>query len=178
LKIREAIPEDASGIARVHVNAWQATYPGIVPDQVLENLSYERNEQYWQGILSDPQNQSIVLVAEHPYAGIVGFASAGPERSGNFPYQAELYTIYMLKTYQGRGVGRHLVAGIAQRLVERGMTSLLVWVLRDNLFRAFYEAMGGQEVGEQEIIIGGDNLVEVAYGWTDIRPLASPESTL
>ena len=56
-------------------------------------------------------------------SGLVGFASAGSERTGNYPYQAELYTIYMLKKYQGMGVGRQLVAGIARRLVERDMIS-------------------------------------------------------
>jgi ribosomal protein S18 acetylase RimI-like enzyme len=173
--VREALPKDAAGIARVHVKAWRATYQGIVPEHLLDNLSYERREQYWQGLLSDPDDQTIVLVVDHPYSGVVGFASAGPERTGNFPYQAELYTIYMLKTYQGRGIGRNLVTGIAQKLVERGLTSMLVWVLRDNLFRAFYEVLGGEEIGEQEITIGDANLVEVAYGWKDIRPLASQD---
>jgi ribosomal protein S18 acetylase RimI-like enzyme len=176
--IREATLKDASGIARVHVHAWRSTYRDIVPGQVLENLSKERNEQYWHDLLSDPENQTIVLVAEHPYAGVVGFASAGPERTGNFPYQAELYTIYMLKTYQGRGVGRNLLTGIAQKLLERDMSSMLVWVLRDNLFRAFYEALGGQEIGEQEIKIGDANLIEVGYGWKDIHPLATEETAL
>jgi ribosomal protein S18 acetylase RimI-like enzyme len=172
MQIREALPKDANGIARVHVNAWRETYRGIVPNNVLDNLSVERSEQYWEGLLSDPEDQTIILVASHPYKGVVGFASAGTERTGNYPYQAELYTIYMLRTYQGRGVGRNLFAAITQRLLERGMNSLLVWVLRDNLFRAFYEALGGQEVGEQEITIGESSLVEVAYGWKDIQPLA------
>jgi ribosomal protein S18 acetylase RimI-like enzyme len=176
--VREALSKDAPGIARVHVDAWRATYRGIVPDQVLDNLAYERNEQFWQGILADPENHTIVQVADHPYTGVVGFASAGAERTGKFPFQAELYTIYMLQKYQGRGLGRQLVAAIAQRLIERDMTSLLVWVLRDNLFRAFYEALGGQEIGEQEIVIGNASLVEVAYGWKDIGSLAGQEPTL
>ena len=175
MQVREALLKDAAAISRVHVNAWRTTYPGIVSDKVLDNISYDRRMQFWQETLSEPDKQSIILVADHPSKGVVGFASAGPERTGNLPYQAELYAIYMLKPYQGMGIGRQLVAGIAQRLVERGMTSMLVWVLRDNLFRAFYEALGGQEAGEQEITIGQANLVEVAYGWKDIRPLASPE---
>lgn len=32
MRIREALPKDATSIARVHVDAWRATYRGIVPD--------------------------------------------------------------------------------------------------------------------------------------------------
>jgi ribosomal protein S18 acetylase RimI-like enzyme len=171
--IRDALQTDAAGIARVHVNSWRTTYRGIVPDQVLDSLSLERREQYWHDLLSDPKNQDINLVADVPPVGIAGFASAGKERTGEFPYQGELYAIYILKAYQGRGVGRQLVEAIVLRLQEQGLTSMMVWVLKDNLFRAFYEALGGQEVGEQDIKIGDSTLVEVAYGWKDIRSLTA-----
>jgi GNAT superfamily N-acetyltransferase len=105
--------------------------------------------------------------------GVVGFASAGKERTGEFAYHGELYAIYILKAYQGRGVGRRLVEAIVLRLQEHGLNSMMVWVLKDNLFRAFYEALGGQEVGEQDIKIGESTLVEIAYGWKDIRSLTS-----
>ena len=39
--IRPAEISDALGIARVHVNAWRETYKGIIPDSVLDALSYE-----------------------------------------------------------------------------------------------------------------------------------------
>jgi hypothetical protein len=44
-------------------------------------------------------------------------------------------------------------------------------VLRDNPFRRFYSARGGQEVGEQSITIGDVTLHEVAYGWMDTTRL-------
>jgi GNAT superfamily N-acetyltransferase len=172
VQIRQAVPEDAEGIARVHVSSWRTTYPGIVSAAVLERLSIERSQEYWLKMISNPEEQGFVLVAEDRQVGVVGFASAGPERSGNFPHQGELYAIYMLKGYQGRGVGRRLVSAIAHQLLEQGLSSMLVWVLIDNLFRAFYEALGGEQIGEQNITIGDETLVEVAYGWLDIHPLA------
>ena len=48
---------------------------------------------------------------------------------------------------------------------------MLVWVLAENPSRQFYEALGGQELGQQEITVGGATLVEVAYGWKDIGGL-------
>ena len=172
MQIRLAKPEDAVEIARVHVSSWRTTYPGIVSAAVLERLSVERSQEYWLKGIASLESQSFVLVAEDERVGVVGFASAGPERSGNFPHQGELYAIYMLKAYQGRGVGRRLVAAIAQHLLGQGLSSMLVWVLRDNLFRAFYEALAGEQIGEQNITIGDETLVELAYGWLDIHPLA------
>ena len=42
--IRPATLEDAPAIARVHVDTWRTTYAGIVPDEHLAKLSYERSQ--------------------------------------------------------------------------------------------------------------------------------------
>jgi hypothetical protein len=42
---------------------------------------------------------------------------------------------------------------------------MIVWVLRDNPYRRFYEAVGGEVVSERMISIGEAELPEVAYGW-------------
>jgi hypothetical protein len=43
--------------------------------------------------------------------------------------------------------------------------------LAENPSRRFYQALGSQELGRQDITIGGATLVEVAYGWKDIGVL-------
>jgi GNAT superfamily N-acetyltransferase len=103
---------------------------------------------------------------------IVGFASGGPERSGHLHYDGELYAIYILDAYQCQGIGRELVSRVAERLLEQGMESLVVWVLAVTPSRRFYERLGGKEAAEKTVHIGGVQLDEVAYGWCDIRRLA------
>jgi hypothetical protein len=44
MNIRDALAADAGGIARVSVDTWRATYQGIMPDTVLEGLSYKTRE--------------------------------------------------------------------------------------------------------------------------------------
>lgn len=171
ITIREADVSDAAAIARVHVDCWRTTYAGIVPEDYLANLSYSQREQIWHAALSASESPSFVYVAEDTTGEVVGFASAGQERSGQVAYKGELYAIYILASYQRRGIGRRLTQAVAKRLVEAGIHSMLVWVLADNPFRAFYEALGGQQVTEQEIAIGGAKLMEVAYGWRDVRIL-------
>lgn len=171
--VRDAQANDAASIARVQVDSWRTTYAGILPECHLAGLSYERAEQVWRGGLTNPNWQSFIAVAEAPAAGIIGFACGGPERAGRPDYQGELYAIYLLQAYQLQGIGRALVSATAQRLLQRQLTTMLVWVLAANPARRFYEALGGVLVDERTIEIGGASLVEVAYGWKDMQPLAA-----
>ena len=43
----------------------------------------------------------------------------------------------------------------------------------DNPARAFYERLGGRQIGAKQSDIGGVTLEEVAYGWEDLAQLAS-----
>src|SRR5215471_14604966 len=106
--IREASPTDAAAIALVHVDSWRTTYAGIVSADYLANLSYARREQFWCDILSTPTPSGCVYVAAQETGGIVGFASGGPERSGNALYRGELCAIYLFASYQRQGLGRRL----------------------------------------------------------------------
>ena len=169
--IREASPTDAAAIARVHVDSWRTTYAGIVPADYLANLSYARREQSWRDLLSAPTLSGCVYVAAQDTGEIVGFASGGPERSGDAVYRGELYAIYLLAHYQRQGLGRRLTVAVVQQLLQCGLSSMLVWVLAANPGRAFYAALGGQQVYEKRVTIGAGLLLEVAYGWPDLREL-------
>ena len=173
--LREAVVADAVAIAKVHVDSWRTTYPGIVPADQLARLSYSVREDTWRARLSEAGQGHMIFVAETRANGVIGFASGGPELSENPNYQGELYAIYILEEYQSLGVGRRLVSRVAETFLRLGTESMLVWVLADNLARGFYERLGGSLVAEKTDNIGGAELKEVAYGWRDIRTLASTE---
>lgn len=153
----------------VHVESWRQTYADILSQEFLASLSYERREEVWRRTLSSPGD--LTLVAEIPETGIVGFVSAGAERSGDPIYTGEVYAIYLLKSHWRQGIGRRLFCEAARELRQLGHSALLVWVLKDNPSRRFYEALGGVYLREQDIQIGEQLLVEVAYGWKDITRL-------
>ena len=175
IRIRQAVDSDARGIARVHIDSWRATYSGIVPAEHLEGLDYDEREARWHRILADRRQNAFV--AEAADGRIVGFASGGPERSGDAAYPAELYAIYIDESRQRQGLGRRLVAALGGWFLSRGWRSMLLWVLAENPSRGFYEALGGTEVRQETITIGGTELVEIAYGWSDISPLATRSSS-
>lgn len=166
MKIRKARLSDTKGIARVHVESWKTTYANIVPDEYLNNLTYESREHIW--INSIPNGG--VYVAETNQGEIVGFSSGGKERSGNYDgFDGELYAIYILREYQGQGIGKALIQPIIDELIGMGLNTMLVLVLKDNVSRLFYEALGGKEIDDFEVQIAGRKLTEVVYGWENVR---------
>jgi GNAT superfamily N-acetyltransferase len=169
--IREANAADAPAIARIHVESWRTTYRGIVPDDVLENLSMERRERFWAEILRAPDGSGFAYVVEDDTGAVVGFAAGGPERENDPRYTGELYAIYLLAGQQGKGVGRRLARAVAERLAAMGHGGMLVWVLAANPACRFYAALGGMPVWEKTITMGGASLTEVAYGWADTHAI-------
>jgi GNAT superfamily N-acetyltransferase len=169
--IRGATPEDAGGIARVHIESWRSTYAGIVPARFLAGLSIEQRQGVWQRTLSVHRPDYKVFVAEDAAGQVIGFADGGPERTGDPRYPGELFAIYLLAGEQRQGTGSRLVQAVAEHLRDRGMPAMLLWVLAENPARRFYEAIGGRELRRQPIDIGGAKLEEIAYGWDDLTGL-------
>lgn len=173
IRIREANPADAGPMARVHVDTWRTAYAGILPAGHLAGLSYGARESMWKGILTTDQARHN-LVVETGAGEVVGFAGGGPEREGNPDYRGELYAIYLLEGYQRKGAGRRLFEAVAHRLAADGFASMLAWVLKDNRPACrFYESLGAERLGQKAVAIGGTDLLEVAYGWSDITSLES-----
>ncbi|MEM9090474.1 MAG: hypothetical protein AAGC93_17210 [Cyanobacteria bacterium P01_F01_bin.53] len=86
--IREAISGDIRTISRIHVDVWRSTYPGIIPDKALANLSYEKREKAWHHVFADAPNASgFAYLAEDDSGQLVGFADGGRERTGSLDTQ-------------------------------------------------------------------------------------------
>jgi len=167
--IRPARASDSAAIGRVYVDSWRTSYAGLLPDDYLSRLSYLEQESAWRLQLARPG--LATFVAEERPGELVGFASGGPERTGRCNYFAELYTLYLLEDYQGRGIGRALVGEFAQRIMRVGLRSMMVWVLQGNPSRRFYAALGGEPLHSRPVRAGGSTLMEVSYGWRDVAVL-------
>ena len=173
IRIRHAKPADAAALARVHVDSWRTTYAGIVPQEYLSSLSCSSSQATWNETLETIGNKTSLLVAEAHEDKVIGFAHCGPERAGDGAYQGEIYSLYLLEEFQRKGLGRRLFLAVTKRLLDDGMSSMLLWVFEANLgARQFYESLGGENTSRSAVIkIAGSDLVEIAYGWTDIAPL-------
>jgi ribosomal protein S18 acetylase RimI-like enzyme len=164
-------PSDAEALARVHITSWRETYRGLLPDAFLARMSEAGHARRFARTLLHPGPDEVTLVAADRQ-GIVGYAAGGPSRSGARG-EAEISTLYILRTAQGHGLGARLMADTARALAAQGAISLMISVLRDNIrARGFYEHLGGvAEAPRREPGPGGQLLYEVAYRWADIGVL-------
>jgi ribosomal protein S18 acetylase RimI-like enzyme len=168
--ILPAGPGDAEALARVHVRSWRETYRGLLPDAYLARMSEVDYARRFRRALTHPGPNEVTLAALGP-EGVFGYAQGGPSRAG-VPAEAEIATLYVLRSAQGLGAGRHLMTGAARAFLAQGATALKISVLRDNVrARGFYEHLGGEgEAARPERGPGGVHH-EVTYRWPDIRRL-------
>ena len=164
-------PADAEALAQAHVTSWRETYRGLLPDAYLARMSVEAHARRFAWSLLKPGPDDVTLAAADRH-GIVGYAQGGPSRR-RAPGEAEVATLYLVRSAQGRGLGRRLLGDTSRALALRGARSMVISVLRDNTAaRAFYEHLGGvAEPERQEYGPGGGLLYEVAYRWPDITRL-------
>ena len=163
--VRPARLEDAKAIARIEVETWRSTYAGMLPDRVLLNMSERRQTASWASFLRHrPEDVWVALVGDN----VVGFGNCGTQRDSTIRFAGEIYTLYVAPDRQGLGLGRGLLMALFQRLVDTGHATGLVWVVRANPARFFYERLGGLQIMHRPIPVGGQPVEAIAYGWRDL----------
>ncbi|GLX48835.1 N-acetyltransferase [Streptomyces hygroscopicus subsp. hygroscopicus] len=164
MRIRQAGPDDASAVARVHVRSWQVAFAGLVPQHYLDAMDPNHEESSWTSRIAETQwPSSGVLVAETE-AGIVGFASFSPSEESSAT--AEIGTLYAMPEAWGAGVGKRLMAAVLTTLGQADYEQAVLWVLEDNeRARRFYEAAGWRPDGAAVVdTTGGATLNKLRYG--------------
>jgi ribosomal protein S18 acetylase RimI-like enzyme len=137
--IRRADRDDAQDIAAVHVETWRTAYPRLLPESVLADLSVEAERAEWERLLSGGPTETWVGLIE---GIIVGWAILGPPRDDDLDpaLVQELYGLYLLPRFWGRGVGWTLCQTAEDRMRERGAHTTVLWVHAQNQrARRFYE---------------------------------------
>lgn len=140
--IRRAVLRDAAALAELHLDVWDETYTGRLPQEILDarrrDPVAERTAR-WEQRIAD----GTTWVAEHDGA-LVGFVSAGPGRDE--PKTLELMALYVRARIHGTGVGHALMEAAI------GDQPAYLWVLEGN-DRAitFYQRHGFRLDGQQKL---------------------------
>jgi GNAT superfamily N-acetyltransferase len=139
------------------VASWREGYAGIVPAELLGELTGAEAMAAWQerwqdAIASPPTSRHRVLVAVCSGSGaglsgreVVGFASAGPATdSDRWPAtDAELYELRILPEQTRHGHGGRLLHAVAETLADDGFHTASTWTLEaDTALRSFLESAG------------------------------------
>jgi len=162
--IRPSQKTDAHSMSRIYVQTWQDTYLSVVPYGYLSTMSVAQHEKAFYNELNS--RQITGFVAED--AGrVIGFITGGYERQGDDIYGGEIYTLYVLKNLQRRGVGAKLVSALATQFNRSGIYTMLVRVLKHNPCRRFYSKINGTYLKAERMPFAGEVMEVEIYGWLD-----------
>ncbi len=172
--IRRASRTEAAAIGRIHVETWQSTYAGLLPDAMLVGMSDVRQSAGWARALADPGEARGVFVADDQELGVVGFGSCGPARDlpegldGREVRVGEVYTLYVEPDFQNQGLGRRLLDALFRQLKADRCDTAMLWMLAANPTRFFYAGLGGERVGDRIDTVSGVDVEEVAFAWRSL----------
>lgn len=166
--IRDATPDDAPAIALIHVEGWQTTYRGLLPDSFLDGLDVAARTDYWRRPLTAPTAGWYLIVAENDNE-VVGFGCAGP--AGGEPStgcDGGINALYVRPSHRGKRIGEKLLAALFERLRRDGRKTVALWVLVGNdRAESFYRRLGAHEILRADRPGAGGSLPEIAMGWTE-----------
>jgi ribosomal protein S18 acetylase RimI-like enzyme len=153
--IREAVKDDISKLAQLHVITWNATHP-----KEPQKPTYERRESQWQKAFDTSNDEWFCFVIETQKRELIGFAKGLLEKDGS----GCLNKLYLLDEYKKQGLGRKLLCSVARRFCVMGVEVLWVVTNPENSACTFYERFGG--------IIKPDTEPGIAvYVWRDLQKL-------
>lgn len=133
---------------------WAETYGGLLPASEIARYGLAFRESQWARALAGGAARVIWLKG-------AGFAMTGPQRDGALAaeWPDELYALYLLRRYQGRGLGRALLGAVLGG-------PFTATVVAGNLrAERFYAAAGGVELARRVEVIDGVAVTEVVLGF-------------
>ena len=161
LTIREATAADLVTLARLHVETWNATYPGV-----RSKPTYAIRKRQWREAFQVTDGSWFCFVIERRDGQLIGFAKG--TRNAHPEFSGELNKIYLRREYQRLGLGRRLVGHVASRFLSQGISSMILFAEPQNPSCAFYEALGAERLRDDAGHFHG------AYGWRDLPRLYLP----
>jgi ribosomal protein S18 acetylase RimI-like enzyme len=171
--VREGRRADAGDLARIQAARWRTGYAGLVPDEVVAELTsadaLDRWETHWGESLAGPpssRHRVMVAVADAADGGrrVVGFAAFGPSTDEDrwAGTDAELYELAVADGQTGQGHGSRLINAAAGMLAEDGFTTVSAWVLEeDAVARRFLETSGWAADGARRTLDMGTKVAMI-----------------
>lgn len=132
--------DEIKGKAYVHWRSWHEAYPNFVSQEYLDNLTLKKCEAM---AFKRPEN---LLVAKDTNR-VIGFVGYG-DRGNEAPETGEIFALYVLSEYYGKGVAQQLMRAGLEQL--KNYPQVCLWVLKENRRAiSFYQKCGFAPDGEE-----------------------------
>ncbi len=145
IEYREATLEDAFGISYVSAHSWQESYSGIMPDDYLQGRvdNIENKIEGTRKFLSNFNGKYFVALDNNK---VIGIMCVNYQEDESYKEYGELGAIYVLKAYQGFGIGKELFKLGFNALKEMGYNKVKLECLCGNKTIDFYKKYLGEVV--------------------------------
>jgi ribosomal protein S18 acetylase RimI-like enzyme len=173
MTIRTAGSADADAIAQLHTRSWQTAYRGILRDEFLQGPLHENRRALWHARLSERDRSDQFVLVDEQGGVLRGFACAYLDADPE--WGCLLDNLHVVPELKGKGLGRHLMTAVAQRvLLSNPHSGLHLWAYEQNLAaRRFYERLGGIITERHaEPALDGTEVNAVRYCWSELSGLA------
>ncbi len=152
LEIRKPHADEIKRIAKVYYLSWHETFDSLTPS-LAERKTPEKCLKQWKEYYEG--KKSIILVA-CKRDKIIGVVYAGKKKccSASFKkYDAEIYKLYVLPQYQGKGIGSALFNAVLAKLRSLDFKKVMLKsVALNSKANLFYEAMGCTFLGQRTFL--------------------------
>lgn len=142
-------PQDREGRASVHYRAWLETYSGLMPDEILAGHTLEHCRKLANDHRCANSGNTFVALDRENGDQVAGFAvlSFHARDFVSVPDAGEIAALYVLRDFQGLGIGKDLLDHCLARL-PRDWAVLFVLKGNDNAI-GFYQHMGFRFTGHE-----------------------------
>ena len=165
--IKEIEKNDIYDYMFVNTYAWNETYRGIVADEFLDKIKNELKQnverlekEFDRTKIDEPDYKRFLLYVDEEPVGVVAICNSREEK---YPNSGELCSLYLLNKAKKKGYGKILFEKAKQELKNMGFNDMIIYCLKDNPTKTFYEHLGGEFVFEKVKNIGGKDLIENVY---------------
>lgn len=156
MELIETTEEHIPFIRAIADEVWPETFAGILS---AEQIAYMMEMMYSTDAIKKQMNE-----LRHRYL----LAKSGSDHLGYLSYETDykgkpwtkVHKIYVLPGMQGKGTGRFLMEAAARIARENGNTELSLNVNRHNKALYFYQHIGFEIIGREDIDIGNGFLME------------------
>lgn len=130
-RFRPAATSDLDALVRVFVDAFRSGYAGILPADVLADLTSPASLAWLESILLDDSRGLETVLATDVAGAPTGFTRFGPPPADT-PGHGYVASLYVAPSSAGRGVGRALLGHALTTLAAASRTDVTLWVFETN----------------------------------------------
>ncbi|EGC30049.1 hypothetical protein DICPUDRAFT_83985 [Dictyostelium purpureum] len=161
------IEKDLKEMSKLYVDSWRVSY-WFVPKEHLDKMTYEESEEKWTEFVKGKDSFIYLCVGNGVVCGMAAVRRDPEENT------FELYTLHILHSHKGKGIGKKLMKTVAQHFIDNQSTlnckCLYLWAVPINTPAvSLYTKLGATILKYQTEYFAGIGLDEIGLHWTDLN---------